>query len=364
MRTPRKPARTSRSICAFAPASVGARTASSVAPSTSAGPPARAAGARTNAVARTTHMRRIVALIDLATVARAMEERVKGQLTTLPAQAGGLSLPGRERRRPLRGQGEVAPPARPLVLPEGPGRPGADRAAAEPGREHRGDRHRLRGRGAPPRAEPREAPPAAVQRAPARRQVVPVHRGHGRGRVPARDVHARAAPARRLVLRPVREREEGARDARRPQPRLPLPAVRGPEARTALRHPVPRLPHRALPGAVRRLRLEGGLPRDHRQRHRVPLRRRTADPARARAEDERRRPGGAVRGRGALPQPALRGAAPRRAAGGRAAVGWDCRHRRLRVGRPIAPSCRSSRCAAARWSTGTRSISRMSKGRT
>src|SRR5690348_13087603 len=88
MRTPRKPARTSRSISAFAPASVGARTASSVAPSTSAGPPARAAGARTNAVARTTHRRRIVALIDLATVARAMEERVKGQLTTLPAKPG------------------------------------------------------------------------------------------------------------------------------------------------------------------------------------------------------------------------------------------------------------------------------------
>ena len=65
----------------------------------------------------------------------------------------------------------------------------------------------------------------------------------------------------RLVLRPVREREEGARDARRPQPRLPLPAVRGAEAGPALRHPVPRLPHRPLPGAVRRLRLEGGLPR-------------------------------------------------------------------------------------------------------
>ena len=38
---------------------------------------------------------------------------------------------------------------------------------------------------------------------------------------------------RRLVLRPVREREEGARDARRPQPGLPLPAVRGAEARAA-----------------------------------------------------------------------------------------------------------------------------------
>ncbi len=52
------------------------------------------------------------------------------------------------------------------------------------------------------------------------------------------------------LLRPVREREEGARDARRAQPRLPVPAVRGPEAGPPLGHPVPRLPHRAVHGAV------------------------------------------------------------------------------------------------------------------
>ena len=142
------------------------------------------------------------------------------------------------------------------VLPEGGGRPRCRSAQlAGAGRRHRGDRHGQRGRGAPPRAEPRQAPPAAVQRPPPRRQVVPVHRGHRRGRVPARDVHPRAPPARRRLLRPVREREEGARDARRPQPRLPVPAVRGAEARPPLGHPVPRLPHRPLPGAVRRLRL-------------------------------------------------------------------------------------------------------------
>ena len=109
-----------------------------------------------------------------------------------------------------------------------------DRAAPGAGRRRRGDRHRHRGRGAPPRAEPGQAAPAAVQRPPARRQVVPVHRGHRRGRLPARDVHARAAPARRRLLRPVREREEGARDARRAQPRLPVPALRGAEAGPAL----------------------------------------------------------------------------------------------------------------------------------
>ena len=178
-----------------------------------------------------------------------------------PGEAGRLPVPRRGRRRPLRRQGEVAAAARPLVLPEDDGRTPADPQPARAGRRRRGDRHRQRGRGAPPRAEPRQAPPAAVQRPAARRQVVPVHRGHGRGRVPARDVHARAAPAGRLVLRPVREREEGARDARRAQPGLPLPAVRGAEARAPQRHPVPRLPHRPLPRALRRLRLAGGLPR-------------------------------------------------------------------------------------------------------
>ena len=167
--------------------------------------------------------------------------------------------------------------------------PQARIAARRAHRRRRDDRHRQRGRGAAPRAEPRQAPPAAVQRAAARRQVVPVHRGHGRGRLPARHVHARAPPARRRLLRAVREREEGARDARRAQQRLPLPALRGAEAGAAQRHPVPRLPHRALLRAVRRLHLEGGLPAHHRGRDRVSLGRRPADQARARAADARRR---------------------------------------------------------------------------
>ena len=260
-------------------------------------------------------------------------------------EGGRLPVPRRRGRDPLRREGEVAAVARPLVLPEDRRRARADPADGGPGGRHRGDRHRQRGRGAPSRAEPRQAAPAAVQRAAARRQVVPVHRGHRRGRVPAGDVHARAAPARRHVLRPVREREEGARDARRAQPRLPVPAVRGAEARPPFRDPVPRLPHRPVPGAVRRLRVAGGLPGDHRQRDRVPLRRREADPARARAADARGRGGGAVRGRGALPQPAVRGAAPRRAAVGGPAVGRHGGHRRLRRGgrprgRPDLPAAR------------------------
>ncbi len=180
-------------------------------------------------------------------------ERLKRQLEELPDAAGRLPLPRRRRRGALRRQGEVAALARAPVLPGGPQRHARrHRRARRARRGGRDDRDRHRGRGAPSRAEPRQAPPAAVQRAPARRQVVPLHRGHARGRVSARDVHARAPPARRPLLRALRERQEGARDARRAQPRLPLPALRGADAGPAQRHPLPRLPHRALPGALRR----------------------------------------------------------------------------------------------------------------
>ena len=80
---------------------------------------------------------------------------------------------------------------------------------------------------------------------------------------------------------------------------------------------------------------EGGLPGDHRPRDRVPLRRDAADPARARAADAGGGRGGAVRGRRALPQPAVRDPAPRGAAGGGPALGRHRRRDRLRRrGRP------------------------------
>src|SRR3954470_10296377 len=88
MRTPRKPASASRSICALACAIVGARTASSVAPRTSSGPPACAAGASANAAPIVAQIRRIVARMPLATVATSMEDRVNEQLKTLPARPG------------------------------------------------------------------------------------------------------------------------------------------------------------------------------------------------------------------------------------------------------------------------------------
>ena len=164
-----------------------------------------------------------------------------------------------------------------------------------------------RGRGAPPRAEPRQAPPAAVQRPAARRQVVPVHRRHGRGRVPARDVHARAAPARRRLLRAVREREEGARDARRAQPRLPRTGRARGRSRAGTR--ASRASTTTSTAAWRPA--SGYISKEDyreidRRRDRVPLRRHAADPARARAADAGGRRRRALRGRGALPQPPVR----------------------------------------------------------
>ena len=184
-----------------------------------------------------------------------MATRVESQLKQLPAKPGVYLFRDDDGGVLYVGKAKSLRLACALVLPEDGRRPRPGSRAARARHRHRGDRHGQRGRGAPPRAEPRQAPPPAVQRPAARRQVVPVHRRDRRGRVPARDVHAGAAPAGSLVLRPVREREEGARDARRAQPRLPLPAVRGAEAGPAQRHPVPRLPHRPLPRAVRRVRL-------------------------------------------------------------------------------------------------------------
>ena len=111
---------------------------------------------------------------------------------------------------------------------------------------------RARGGRAPSRADADQALPAALQHPASRRQVVPVHRRDRGGRVPARDVHARATPERRRLLRAVREREEGARDAGRAQPRVPLPSVRRAATGQALRYPLSRLPHRSLSRAVRR----------------------------------------------------------------------------------------------------------------
>ena len=263
-----------------------------------------------------------------------MVEPVREQLAALPRNPGVYLFRDESDDVLYVGQGEVAAGARAQLLQPGR-RPHGHRPDGRADRADRGHRHLVRGGGAAPRAEPRQAPPAAVQRAAARRQVVPVHRRHGGRRVPAGHVHARAPPARHRLLRPVREREEGARDARRAQPRLPVPAVRGAEAGPPLGHPVPRLPHRALHGALHRRDLEGGVPGADRRRDRLPLGRHALDRPLARGADARGGGGGALRGRDPLPQPALRDREPRRAPGRRPARGrHDRRDRPRRRRRP------------------------------
>ena len=77
---------------------------------------------------------------------------------------------------------------------------------------------------------------------------------------------------RRPLLRALLQRQEGARDAGRAEPRVPLPALRGPAAGPPLRRALPRPPHRPLRGSLRGPDLEGGLRGRDRQRGRVPVR--------------------------------------------------------------------------------------------
>ena len=96
------------------------------------------------------------------------------------------------------------------------------------------------------------------------------------------------------------------------------------------------------------LHLEGGVRRDHRRRDRLPLGRHAHDRARAPAADARRGGRGALRGRGALPQPALRDREPGGEAGRRPARDRLDRRDRASPSRATGPPCRSSRFAAAR----------------
>ena len=132
--------------------------------------------------------------------------------------------------------------------------------------------HRDRGRGAADRAELHQAPPAALQRPAARRQVLPVHRGVDGGGLPAGVLHPREAPPWPRLLRPVLERQARARDAGAAGQGVPVPHLPGRRARAPVRKPVPGLLHQALPGAVRGLRVQGGVPAQHRDDRRLPLR--------------------------------------------------------------------------------------------
>src|SRR5947207_10438198 len=89
MRTPRKPARTSMSICFFASSGDAERTASAVAPIRSAGPPlSNVGGATARAAVATAAERRIMPHMASATVAGTVENGVQEQLKGIPAKPG------------------------------------------------------------------------------------------------------------------------------------------------------------------------------------------------------------------------------------------------------------------------------------
>ena len=173
---------------------------------------------------------------------------------------------------------------------------GARRAAPEDGRPGRADRarrgvrDRVRERGPHPRGEPGQAPPAAVQRAAARRQELPVHRDQPRRGVPAGLLHPRAPPPRPALLRAVLERVQGARDAQPDPEDLPEPPLRGPRAGAPVR--ACRASTTTSAAAWRRASAtsaEGGLPGADRPDHRVPVRPLPGAGAGARGADARPR---------------------------------------------------------------------------
>ncbi len=197
---------------------------------------------------------------------------------------GRLPLPRSRGRGHLRRQGAFDPQTRRLPLLR------RRNAPHFPRRPDRLPRHRHRGRGAARRAELHQAPPPALQHPPARRQVLSLRRGQPRRGLPAGLLHAREAPPRPRLLRPLLQRQAGARDARPARQAVPVPHLRGAGAGPALRQPLPRLLHQALRGALRRLHRPRGVPAQHRRDRRLPLR--PLPPGRGRRDERRwrRRP--------------------------------------------------------------------------
>ena len=146
---------------------------------------------------------------------------------------------------------------------------------------HRGDRVdgvRLdahRDRGAAPRGEPDQAAPPALQRAPARRQVVPLHPDHRGPPGPGDRQASRRAQPEGHLFRSLRLGRRGRPHDQRAAARLPAPHLLG----LVLREPdaaLPPLPDQALLGALHR-----------RDQHSATMpisstRRRPSSPARAR----------------------------------------------------------------------------------
>ena len=260
-----------------------------------------------------------------------------------------LPLPRRAGDGHLRRQGEVDPQARrrPLHERQGRGRDARRDRDGQPDPPDRVPARRLRGRGAADREPLHQGVQAALQRPPARRQVLSVPRDLARRGLPARVLHARAPSQGSRVLRPVLERQEGPRHARPAAEGLRVSLVPGRRARPAQRIAVPGLLHQALRRALRRLPVQGGVPRGDRRRHRLPLRPLSPDRARPRAPHEGGRGRGGVRAGRARAQPPASRQEPARAPARRQRVGRHARRDRRSPSTASTPTRRSSRSATA-----------------
>ena len=96
-------------------------------------------------------------------------------------------------------------------------------------------RHRDRGRGAARRAAVHQAPPAALQHPPARRQVLSRTSGSASTRSSRGSTSPASGTARGGSTSALLEGEAGARDARPARQAVPVPHLRGPRAGPPLR---------------------------------------------------------------------------------------------------------------------------------
>ena len=134
-----------------------------------------------------------------------------------------------------------------------------------------------------------QAAQAALQRAAARRQELPLYPHRRRPRGAAADQASRRALDPRRLFRPLRQRRRGDAHAQRAAARVPAAHL----LRQLLRQPhaaVPAVPDQALLGALHRRDRAGRLRRAGRRGARLPLRPQPRDPPAARARDDATRP--------------------------------------------------------------------------
>ena len=240
-----------------------------------------------------------------------------------------LPVPGRRGPRALRGQGELDPQAGRLAL-QRQDRAGVARVPLQ-GRLDRLRRHRQRGRGPAGGAALHQAAPAALQHPAARRQVLPLRR-HLAGGARSRACTSRASATAPSAPTSARSRAPSA-CARRSTcwasssrtARATGPSRAGRPGSPCLDYYIKRCQAPCVDYITR-----GGVPRQHRGDHPLPVRPLPPDRARARAADDRRGRGAGVRAGGRVPQPAARGALAVPAPADRERLGRHARRARRR----------------------------------